>query len=132
MALSLLFVACSGVTEIKDAASAADVISGLQLSASTEATPTGYRGVVTILNPGNGTVRFGISTFDCAVIVRFYTPDGALAWDQIRDGPFTAGGCKAIPATVTLERHQSVGLQSETCRLNRWRARYNRVPTAAR
>lgn len=110
LAPGLVFAGCSGITEIKDAASAADVIGGLTVLASVEATPAAYRGVVTITNPGNGTVRFGLHTFDCTVVVRLRAPDGAVIWDQTRDGPFRPGGCKAIPATVTLEGHESIRL----------------------
>ena len=113
LALCVLLSACWGPTEIKDPESAADVISGLTISAAIEASADSLHGVVVIRNPAGDAVKFGLNRFSCGLILRLYSTAGDLLWNQARDMPIRPGGCKWIPTTTTLARGDSIRVDTE-------------------
>jgi hypothetical protein len=93
--------------------SLAPVIRQLRVSGSVVDISSGSKGIVTIANDVGGTLKFGLVTFSCAATLSLYSNAGELVWDQARDVPPRAGGCKWLPSEVVLRSGQSVSVETE-------------------
>jgi hypothetical protein len=93
--------------------SLAPVIRQLRVTGTVVDTSIGSRGIVAISNDVGRTLKFGLVTFPCATTLNLYSSTGELVWDQARDTPPRAGGCKWLPSEVVLQSGHSVSVATE-------------------
>jgi hypothetical protein len=74
-----------------------EVIRSLTLSVQLKDASDTLRAFVTVTNPTPRTASFGVSTFPCSVVLRFYSQAGDLVWDQQSNSPHAQAAANGLP-----------------------------------